>query len=149
MGLAYFEGDQKAMRGVEKLLKLIGVPGGRRGGGQNTVKRGLVSWTLACIGGKKSAEFLDEELIAGLKNVKAFWVDGLRGFWETCADVCDGAKERLPEVEAGLGGFVQFSKRGNLQRYGAEIRPLMDGARKGRESAGFEPKGDNLLDTGD
>ena len=149
MGLAYFEGDAKAMRGVEKVLKLIGIPGGRRAGGQNTVKRGLVSWTLASIGDAKSAEFMREEMVDGLRNVKAFWVDGLRSFWETCADVCDGEKGRLGEVEAGVGGFVQFSKRANLKRYGAEIRPLMDGARKGREAADFKPKGDNLLDTGD
>jgi hypothetical protein len=146
MALAYFEGDEKAMRGVEKILKTIGVPGGRRGGGQNSVKRGLVSWTLASIGDKKSAEFMDEELIAGLKNVKAFWVAGLRGFWETVADVCDGAKDRLPEVATGVGAFVQFSKRGDLARYGAEVRPLMDEARTGREATGFKPKGDGLLD---
>jgi len=149
MGLAYFEGDDKAMRGVEKVLKLIGVPGSRRGGGQNAVKRGLVSWTLACIGDTKSADFMREELIDRLKNVKAFWVDGLRSFWGTVADVCDGAKERLPEVEAGVGGFVQFSMRGNLERYGAEVRPLMDEARTGREAGDFEPKGDGLLDVGD
>jgi len=146
MGLAYFEGDAKAMRGVEKILKQIGVPGGRRGGGQNSVKRGLVSWTLASIGDEKSGTFMREELIDGLKNVKAFWVDGLRGFWVLVAEVCEGAKERLPEVEAGVGGFVQFSMRANLERYGAEVRPLMDEARTGRESAGFEPKGDGLLD---
>ena len=40
MGLAYFEGDAKAARGVEKILELIGVPGGGRGGFQNTLKRG-------------------------------------------------------------------------------------------------------------
>ncbi|MHC4339757.1 MAG: hypothetical protein ACYSX0_06050 [Planctomycetota bacterium] len=33
IGLAYFEGEKKAARGVGKILKKIGVPGGRRGGG--------------------------------------------------------------------------------------------------------------------
>lgn len=148
IGLAYFEGDEKAMRGVEKLLKLIGVPGSRKGGGQNTVKRGVVSWTLASIGDHKSAAFVREELIAGLENVKAFWVQGLTTFWGAVADVCDGKKERLPEVEGGVRMIVQFAKGGDLQRYGAEVRTLDDDARKGRESAGFKPKGDGLLGDG-
>lgn len=149
IALAYFEHDDGAMRGVEKMLKTIGVPGSRRGGGTNTVKRGLVSWTLASIGDAKSAAFVRTELIDGLKNVKAYWVDGLVQFWSTVADVCDGAKDRLPEVEVGVRAFVGFAKSLDLERYGAEVRNLDDAARKGRTSSGFRPKGDGLLDTGD
>jgi hypothetical protein len=147
IGLAYFERDEAAMRGVEKLLKGIGVPGSRRGGGTNTVKRGLVSWTLAQVGDAKSAAFVREDLVGGLKNVKAFWVEGLATFWRTVADVCAGARDRMPEVEEGVRGFVQFAKAGDLQRYGAEVRSLDDAARAGRASAGFVPKGDGLLET--
>jgi len=149
IGLAYFEQNEPAMRGVERMLKQIGVPGSRRGGGTNTVKRGLVSWTLAQIGDAKSATFVRTELLHGLKNVKAFWVEGLATFWATVAEVCDGRKERLAEVEIGVRGFVQFAKLGDLARYGAEVRNLDDAARKGRTSTGFRPKGDGLLDTGD
>ena len=148
IGLAYFDGDEKAMRGVEKLLKTIGVPGGKRGGGGNAVKRGLVSWTLAAIGDGKSADFVREDLVGGLENVKAFWVEGLRGFWVLVADVCDGAEDRLGEVEAGVRVFVTFAKRGDLERYGAESRNLMDEARRGREWTGFTPMGDNVLNDG-
>ena len=42
IGLAYFEKDAKAARGVEKMLKKIGIPGSRRGGGQNAVKRSVL-----------------------------------------------------------------------------------------------------------
>lgn len=63
IGLAYFEGDSKAARGVEKVLKKIGVPGSRRGGGQNTVKRAVLCWTLASIGDKKSAAFVRESTL--------------------------------------------------------------------------------------
>ncbi len=149
IALTYFEGDTKAMRGVEKLLKSIGVPGGRRGGGTNTVKRGLVSWVLASIGDEKSADFVREELVDGLKNVKAFWVDGLRRFWENTADACDGEEGALGKVEAGVGGFVAFSRRGDLSRYGAEDGHLMDEARTDRSPTGeFRPKGDGILDVG-
>ena len=150
LGLAYFEGDAKAARGVEKALKKLGVPGSRRGGGQNPVKRGVMSWTLASIVDKKSAEFMREELMARLKNVKAFWVEGLYKFYEAVARKCDGDKGAMAGIEAGVGGFVDFAKGADLGRYGAETRGLMDEYRKGRGAAKFTPKGDYLLsDAGD
>lgn len=149
IGLTYFEGDEKARRGVEKLLKKLGVPGSKRGGGQNTVKRGLLSWTLAAIGDAKSAEFVREELIARLENVQAFWVEGLRGFWASVAEKCDGDDSLMPGIEAGVRAFVGFAKEFDLGRYGAETRSLMDASRKERDTSTFRPRGDNLLDTGD
>jgi len=148
IGLAYFKGDKKAIRGVEKALKKIGVPGGRRGGGGNTVKRGVLSWTLASIGDEKSGAFVREELIAKLKNIKAFWVGGLRSFYGTVARTCEGDKSGMQAIEDGVRGFVSFAKNANLGRYGAETRGLMDEYRTGREDADFTPKGDGLLGGG-
>lgn len=145
IGLAYWKDDKKAMRGVEKLLKQIGVPGSRRGGGTNVVKRGLVSWTLANIGDAKSAKFMREDMLQGLKNVKDFWVAGLTRFWDSVARACEGDEGALAEVEGGVAGFVSFAKNMGLSRYGAETNNLMDEYRKGRDDAGFTPKGDNLL----
>lgn len=146
IGLAYFEGDEKAARGVEKIMKQIGVPGGRRGGGQNTVKRGLISWTLACIGSEKSEKFMREVMIAGLKNVKAFWVEGLVNFWEAVAEKCAGDETRMSEIEGGVKIFVNFSKRWGG---GSEMPSLMDDSRTDRAGGDFVPKGDNLLGAGD
>ena len=145
MGLAYFEGDPKAARGVEKILKKIGVPGSRRGGGQNTVKRGVMSWTLAAIGDEKSGAFVREELIEKLENVQAFWVEGLRTFYGAVAAKCDGDASAMAGIEEGVRGFVGFAKRFDLGRYGAETRALMDEYREGRDNATFKPKGDGLL----
>ena len=145
IGLAYFEGDAKAARGVEKILKKIGVPGSRRAGGQNTVKRGLLSWTLAQIGDEKSARFMREELMAQLENVQAFWVDGLVGFYASVASACEGDASAMAGIEAGVGIFVEFAKSADLGRYGAETRGLMDACRKERPKTGFVPKGDGLL----
>jgi len=147
LGLSYFEKDAKAARGVEKILKKIGVPGGRRGGGTNTVKRGVVCWTLAWIGDPKSSAFMEEELLAKLKNVKAFWVEGLKGFYRLTARACDGNAE-MSAVAGGVRGFVAFAKGADLGRYGAETRNLMDEYRKHREAAGFVPRGDYLLGDG-
>ena len=149
IGLAYFEGDEKAVRGVEKLLKQIGIPGSRRGGGQNTVKRGVLSWTLASIGDEKSAKFVREELIAKLENVQAFWVAGLRAFWAGVAERCDGDESQMPGIVAGVRIIVGFARQGDLGRYGAETRSLMDDARKDRDTSTFEPLGDYLLEAPD
>ncbi len=150
IGLAYFEKDPKAARGVEKILKKIGVSGGRRGGGGNTVRRGLLSWTLASIGDKKSAAFVREELLARLENVKAFWVAGLKSFYRSVARACDGDKSALPEVEAGVGRIAAFAQGagGGRGRGGAETRGLMDEYRKDRDAAEFTPKGDGILGGG-
>lgn len=146
LGLAYFDGDEKAMRGVEKVLKQVGIPGSRRGGGQNTVKRGVISWTLASIGDAKSAKFVREELIERLENVQAFWVDGMRRFWAGVAACCDGDASQLPAVVGGVRIIVTFARGGDLGRYGAETRSLMDDARKDRDTSTFEPRGDWLLE---
>jgi hypothetical protein len=149
IGLAYFEGDAKAARGIEKILKKIGVPGSRRGGGQNTVKRGVLCWTLAWIGDKKSGPFMRKELLPKLKNVKAFWVEGLREFYTTVARKCEGQQEAMTEIEQAVEGFVRFAMTADLGRYGAETRGLMDEYRRGRDMAVFKPRGDYLLDEGD
>ncbi|MHC5010273.1 MAG: hypothetical protein ACYTG6_04885 [Planctomycetota bacterium] len=145
IGLAYFEGDRRAARGVEKLLKKIGVPGSRRGGGQNAIKRSLLSWTLASIGDAGSGPFVRDELMSGLEHVQAVWVGGLLAFWELVARVCEGERELLPGVEDGVRGAVSFVKAIDLSRYGAETRNLMDEYRRGREAGGFTPLGDHIL----
>ena len=145
IGLTYFEGDEKAARGVERLLKKLGVPGSRRGGGTNAVKRALASWTLAYLGSGESAEFVQEKLIDGLENIQAFWVDGLRGFWQLVARVCAGERELLPAVEEGVRGTVTFVKTIELERYGAESRNLMDEFRLDRAFGGFTPRGDHIM----
>ncbi len=144
IGLAYFEGDKKAARGVEKVLKRIGVPGSKRGGGQNTVKRSVLCWTLASIGDAKSSTFMKDELMAKLKNIKAWWVEGLWSFYRRVARKCEG-KGSMAEIDGHVRGVVAYVKRTDLGRYGAESRSLMDEYRKDRKAADFTPKGDYLL----
>jgi hypothetical protein len=140
LALSYFEGDAKAARGVESVLKKIGIPGGRRGGGQNAIKRGLLCWTLASIGDPKSGEFMRTELLEKLENVKAFWVDGVKSFYKDVARCCDGDKSAMAAIEQGIGGIVGF-----VTGAGGEVRPLMDEHRKDRPDGKFTPKGDGLL----
>jgi hypothetical protein len=148
IGLAYFEGDEAAARGVEKILKQIGLPGGRRGGGGNSIKRGILSWTLACIKSEKSATFVREELLAKLENMRAFWVDGMRRFWEGVVKACEGDEEALSGVEAGVRVIARFARGWGGGGPDGEPKELMDDARKGREGGKFRPKGDGLISGG-
>ncbi len=143
IGLAYFKGDKRVARGVEKIVRKVGVPGGR-GSDQNMVKRGVFCWTLASIGDPKSAKMIREELLARLKNVKALWVPPLRSFYRVVAYHCEGA-DKMSDIEEGVRGFAAFAKGANPGRYQKEARSMMDEYRKGREAGGFTPKGDYLL----
>ena len=144
IGLAYFENDSKAARGVEKILKKIGVPGGR-GSARNIVKRGVICWTLAQIGDKKSAKFMREQLIKKLENMQAFWVAGLKSYYKGVARACDGDGEAKAGVGEGVRGFVSYAKGANSEHYDREARSMMDEFRKGRDAGGYTPKGDFLL----
>ena len=61
------------------------------------------------------------------------------------ARCCEGERELLPSVEDGVRGALSYVKGAGLERYGAETRNLMDDYRKGRDTEGFVPKGDNIL----
>lgn len=139
IGLAYFEGDEKAMRGVETLLREVGIPGGR-GGWQNTVKRVLLSWTLAFIGDKKSADFVRTELLEAIKDSNSRWAKGMQTFWEGVATCCDGDKGAIEGVAAGVRRTVRYAGRGG------KGRGLMDEARQDRDGGGFEPRGEGMLE---
>lgn len=144
IGLAYFDGDEKAARGVEKLLKKIGIPGAKGMIATNVVKRALASWTLARVGGKKSAAFVREDLLGRLENLRAPWVQGVKVFWELVASHLEGPEDRMGEVEQGVRGSVSIVKTMKLDKAGAESRSLMDDARNGRTSE-FVPVGDKIL----
>ncbi|MHC4956393.1 MAG: HEAT repeat domain-containing protein [Planctomycetota bacterium] len=148
IGLAYFERDKKAARGMEKLIKKVGVPGGRRGGGQNTVKRSVFCWTLANIGDPKSGPFMREEMAGKLANTKAFWAAPLKNFYLAVARKCEGEDEAIVGIAQGVRGAVGFAKGFNPERYDREARSMMDEYRKGRDDAGFTPRGDYLLGEG-
>ncbi|MDJ0522600.1 MAG: hypothetical protein QNJ90_11085 [Planctomycetota bacterium] len=132
VGLAYFEKDAKAARGVEKQLKALGPPGGgRRGGGRGTLKRAMLAWTLSEIGDPKSADFMRERMLAPLENVQSWWKGAVMTYYEAVARSCEGDEEAQDGVTEGVTGTLSFV--GGSERF-------QDERRQGRDKSKFEPK---------
>lgn len=133
VGLAYFERDEKAARGVEKLLKQMGPPsGGRRGGwGRGTLRRALLAWTLAEIGDPKGAAFMREELIPQLEHTQAWWTAAVVAYYEAIARTCEGDEGAKGDVDQGIRRTLGFA--GGTERF-------RDAARRDRDVSRFEPK---------
>lgn len=130
IALAYFKGDAKAARGVEKLAAKLGPPAfGRRGGGTGTAKRAVYMWVLASIADPKSAEFVQDRMLDPLEHVKNQWIARTKRFYRNVRRACEGEEGALSEVEGGVQ-FILGMGEGN---------PLQDNAREGREEAGFKP----------
>jgi len=132
IGLAYFEGDKKAARAVEGMLQKVGRPGGRRGGGGNTLARAMCGWTLAEIGDPKSAKMVREKLIDPLEHWQSRWKGAIIRFYEAIAAKCEGDDSAMDDVQAGVARLFRD----------ADMSSFHDDARKGRQGGAWTPKGD-------
>jgi hypothetical protein len=130
IALGYFEKDAKAARDLEKLAIKEGVGGGRRGRGGGA-KRSLVLWALAQVGDEKSGPFIRDRLMPEVGNGP--WAEAIRAFYEAGARVCEGDASAMGTVDAGVTRALEWS---------AGSYKLRDDARRGREDAGFTPKGE-------
>jgi hypothetical protein len=134
VGMAYFEGDAKAARAVEKLMKQIGPPsGGRRGGWQNAMKRTMLAWCLSEIGDKKSADFIKEDMLKPLEHAQGRMIDMVVPYYEAVAASCGGDKTAKDTVGAGTQRALEWS---------GGTTAFRDEARKERDVSTFEPKAD-------
>jgi hypothetical protein len=135
VGLAYFAKEAAAARALEDEFAKVALPGGGRRGfsaGSGVYKGPFFAWALAEVGDPKSADFMRKKKLPQLENQTGFWVPAVIKYYEAVAQVCDGNAEKMGDVEGGITGSLSF--------FGGN--PLMDGARRGRDGAGFVPKAD-------
>ncbi len=133
IGLAYFPGDAKAARAVEKMLVKVGPPrGGRRVRADQSLHRALLVWCLCEIGDEKSADFIMERLIEPLENIDSRWKPRIMRFYSAAVKVCRGDREQMGDVLEGVTYYV-----GRV-----EDNPMLDDARQGRDGGAFVPKGE-------
>ncbi|MCP5071040.1 MAG: hypothetical protein GY946_31135 [bacterium] len=141
IGLAYFEGDAKAARSIEKILQKLGPPQGRRGdqGFKYYTQRALSVWALGHIGNEKSIDFIRKTLIEPAEKANWEWKRRILEFYGAVVDVCAGEKS-----EDVVGKFNK-GLRYYLERLDEE-EPWKDEARQGRDASGFEPLADWDID---
>ncbi len=117
IGLAHFEKDADAARALEHEIK-------KNGAGN---KRGFALWALTEIMDPKSAEFVKKEVLANEKNV---WV---RPFVSAVYNILsDNAGEGSGTAVSGGMSYIVGTIPGGIA----------DSARRGREDAGYQPKGE-------
>lgn len=137
IGLASFEGDAKAARGIEKILQKLGPPrGGGGGDGFNLyTQRALAVWALAHIGDRKSGAYVAKTLMEPAEKSDWSWKERILRFYGAVVRRCNG--DTSDEVRENLDAGLRYY----LARLPEEA-PWMDAARKGREHSGFKPKAD-------
>lgn len=134
IGLAYFEGDEKAARGLEKALNKLGPPAfGRRGGaGEGTMRRTLLAWAIAEVKDPKSSAFIEKKMLKPIRNAQSPWAKPTQDFYENVIAACDGDPDAMGAVENSVRFVMGISDGGALR----------DGARKDRDNTKFTPKAD-------
>ena len=116
IGLAYFEKDAEAARGLEKAAKKEG----------DHTRRAPILWALSEVGDPKSAEFVKRELLAGEK------VAYVQMYLKAIIAKLDGSADDATEQTIGYA-------------MGWSLRQAMvtnDAARRGRDQAEWKPKGE-------
>jgi hypothetical protein len=132
VGLAYFEKDAKAARGIEKELKSMGPPGGgRRGGWTGTMKRAMLAWCVGEIADPKGADFMRERMLKPMENTQAWWKGAVMTYYDAIARKCEGDEKAKDDIDAGIQRTLEFS--GGTSQF-------QTAARQGRDKSKFEPK---------
>ena len=134
IGLAYFEGDAKLARALEKQLKKFGKAfSGGRGGG--AFMRAILIWCLSEIGDPKTEPWFRKEHIEPLEKVDSEYVEEVYKYYEAVAKKCAG--DESEEVQAAITHGMEW-----YLRWGRSARDLRDEARKDRNTDLFQPKGE-------
>jgi HEAT repeat protein len=136
IGLAYFEGDAKLARTLEKELLKWGQPfGGGKGSRSGTFMRALLIWCLSEIADPKTAPFLRERYLAPLEHVESRWKDEVHAYYDAAAKRCAGDESEAVRaaITRGIRRYVGWDRF---------ARDLRDDARRDRDRNAWEPKGE-------
>ena len=131
IGLAYFVGDAKAARSLEKQLLKLGSPLQQGSKAHSFLRSGIV-WTLSEIRDPKTAAFLRKKVIAPLAEEKSPWKDWILRYYEAVARICAGDDDAQAVVTSGIEGAIWTDN----------ARELVDEFRRGRDMSKFTPKGE-------
>ena len=131
IGLAYFEADAKAARGLERHLNKLGMPH-QTGSKARVFLRAVMFWALSEIRDPKSGAFIQKRYLDKLVKEDARRVEAVMRFYGAVARTCEGSDELREQVEEGIKMYL-WRDRAN---------ELADVARQNRNMRKFRPKGE-------
>jgi len=131
IGLAYFEGDAKLARAVERKIPKLGSPF-KLGKNTHTFLRAALLWCLSEIRDPKTAPFLRRRVVAPLEKETSPWKSSLIKYCEAIARRCEGDDAAQKDVDKGIEAFLWADEAGGLA----------DTFRRGRNMERFVPKGE-------
>lgn len=150
IGLAYFADDPVAARGLEQVLKRLGVPkapprsrrtGFSRTDAANDARRAITSWSLCQVGDSRQARQIRKRLFDRLARVRSDWARPHQSFWDDVARVLEGETDRMEAVVEGvrerLVSYAGIGEQGLREA-------IADECRTGRRGGPFRPLGDEL-----
>ncbi|MDJ0975447.1 MAG: HEAT repeat domain-containing protein [Planctomycetota bacterium] len=132
IGLAYYRGDAKVARSVEKKLAKLGSPF-QVGSKAYPFLRALLVWCLAEVGDAKSAKWIRKHLIKAYEDEKSHMKADAMRFFQLAAKACEGDTEARKAAEAATWRYMYWTE---------DARNILDDARKGRDMSTFVPKGE-------
>ena len=129
IGLAYFAGDAKAARGLERNLTKLGLPF-QTGSKAKEFLRALTVWALSEIRDPKSGAYVQKKLLDKLAKDPPRGADAVMTFYGAVARTCEGHEGLQEEIDKGIEAYRWRDRAGDL----------VDGARTGRDMQKFKPK---------
>lgn len=131
IGLAYFAGDSKVARALERQIPKLGSPF-KKGQGTHTFLRAALIWSLGEVRDPKTATFLRKRVVAPLESEKSTWKGSLIRYCEAVARKCEGDDEAQGDIEKGISSYL----------WADDASGLADKFRRGRDMRKFVPKGE-------
>lgn len=131
IGLAYFEGDAKLARSLEKQILKLGPPF-QEGKNAHTFLRAVLIWCLSEVRDPETAPFLRKRVLKPLEDETSPWKGTLVKLCDAVARKCEGRDDVQRDVDAGITWHL----------WSDDARALADGFRRGRNMRKFVPKGE-------
>lgn len=131
IGLAYFAGDAKLARALEKQLLKLGSPL-QQGNNAHAFLRAAIVWCLSEIRDPETAPFLRKRVLRPLEDEESPWKGGIVLYYDAVARKCQGSDDVQSDIDRGISWYL----------WSDNARALADECRRGRNMQKFVPKGE-------
>lgn len=133
IGLAYYKGDEKLARSLEKMVTRLGPEVMAGSHGKHPLLRAMILWCLGEIQDPKTTKFIRKRLIKPLDEEKKSWSKShWMSLYDAVARKCDGQADMQGLIDSGVVNVLWYDRG----------RELLDEYRLGRPVDTFAPAGE-------